>query len=193
MSFYILPWLLTLAHSEADTGMFAASNTLVGFANLFVIGMCNFLTPKVAQAFTNEGVAGLCRVLRKVTIVFIASLGSFSLIVYFFGTYLALIVYGAKYQGAGPIIAVLSIATLVDALGLTANNGLWAIDRPAANFPADIIQSIVTLVTALWLVFPLGALGIAMAMVVGRVSGALVRWFKLWGLMNSVQYQADVA
>ena len=148
-----------MTHGEADTGMFAAGNTLVGLANLFVIGLCNFLTPKSAQAFAREGSEGLSRVLRKATIVFIASLGLFCLIAAFFGNYLALIVYGEKYHGAGPIIAVLSVATLLDALGLTANNGLWAIDRPAANFPADIAQLIVTLGTALWFVFPVGTAG----------------------------------
>ncbi|MGA2797336.1 MAG: hypothetical protein ABSE63_07160 [Thermoguttaceae bacterium] len=193
LAFFILPWLLTMAHGEADTGMFAASNTLVGLANLFVIGLCNFLTPKSAQAFAREGSEGLSRVLRKATIVFITSLGLFCLIAAFIGNYLALIVYGAKYHGAGPIIAVLSVATLVDALGLTANNGLWAIDRPGANFPADIVQLIVTLGMALWFVYPMGPLGIAIAMVLGRTAGALLRWITLWGLMDTARCQANVA
>ncbi len=193
LAFYILPWLLTMAHGEADTGMFAAGNTLVGLANLFVIGLCNFLTPKSAQAFAREGPAGLGRVLRKATVIFSVSLGLFCLIAVFFGNYLGLIVFGAKYQGAGPLIAVLSVATLVDALGLTANSGLWAIDRPAANFPADIAQLIVTLGTALWLVFPLGPLGIAIAMVLGRTTGAALRWITLRGLMDMSPCQADVA
>jgi O-antigen/teichoic acid export membrane protein len=193
LAFYILPWLLTFAHEEGDTGLFAASNTLIGLANLFVIGMCNFLTPKSAQAFARGGSAGLGRLLRKTTFTFIAALGSFCLIATFFGNYLAMFVYGAKYHGAGPIIAVLSVASLFDALGLTANNGLWAIDRPAANFPADIAQLIVTLSMALWFVFPLGPLGIAIAMVIGRAVGAMVRWITLWGLMDTARCQADVA
>ena len=126
-------------------------------------------------------------------IVFISSLGLFSVFVAVFGNYLALIIYGAKYQGAGPLIAVLSVATLLDALGLTANNGLWAIDRPAANFPPDIAQLVVTLGTALWLVFPLGPLGIAIAMVFGRTAGALFRWITLRGLMGASPCQADAA
>ncbi len=191
--FYILPWLLTLAHNEADTGMFAASNTLVGLANPFVLGMCNFLTPKAAQAFAREGSQGLSRVLRKTTILFTASLGSFCLLAIVAGNYLALLVYGAKYHDAGPIIAVLSIALLLDALGLAANNGLWAIDRPAANFPADIAQSIVSLGTALWLVFPLGAMGIAIAIAVGRGAGAMLRWIALWSTMNSAACPAEAA
>jgi O-antigen/teichoic acid export membrane protein len=158
-----------------------------------VIGMCNFLTPKTAQAFAHEGSAGLGRVLRKATLVFIVSLGMFCLIATLFGNYLALIVYGAKYHGAGPIIAVLSAATLLDALGLTANNGLWAIDRPAANVPSDIVQTIVTLGMALWFVLPLGPLGIAIAMVIGRTVGATVRWITLWGLMDTARCQADAA
>ena len=193
LAFYILPWLLAITHGEADTGMFGACNALVGLANLFVIGLCNFLTPKSAQAFAREGAVGLGRSLRKTMIVFISSLGLFSVFVAVFGNNLALIVYGAKYQGAGPLIAVLSVATLLDALGLTANNGLWAIDRPAANFPPDIAQLVVTLGTALWLVFPLGPLGIAIAMVLGRTAGALFRWITLRGSMGASPCQADAA
>jgi O-antigen/teichoic acid export membrane protein len=193
LAFYVLPWLLTFAHGEAETGMFAAGNTLVGLANLSVTGLCNFLTPRSAQAFAREGAAGLWRVLGKASIVFMVLLGLFCLIAALFGDYLALIVFGPKYHGAGPLIAVLSLATLVDALGLTANTGLWAIDRPAANFPADIAQLIVTLATALWLVFPLGPLGIAIAMVLGRSTGAALRWITLRGLLETSFCQADAA
>ena len=191
LAFYVLPWLLAFAHGEAETGMFAAGNTLVGLANLFVIGLCNFLTPRSAQAFAREGAAGLGRVLGKASLVFVVSLGLFCLVATLFGNYLALIVYGPKYQGAGPLIAVLSLATLIDALGLTASNGLWAIDRPAANLPADIAQLIVTLSAALWLVFPLGPLGIAIALVLGRSAGASLRWIALRGLLETSSCQAE--
>jgi len=182
-----------MVHSEADTGVFAAGNTLVGLANPFIIGLCNFLTPKAAQAYVRDGNAGLSRVLRKTTIVFTVSLGSFCLMAFIAGNFLAWFAFGAKYQAAGPIIGVLSIATILDGLGLTANNGLWAIDRPAANFPADIAQLIFTLGAALWLVFPFGAMGIAVAIVVGRAAGTSVRWIVLRGLMYSGACQTDIA
>ncbi|MGW8256187.1 MAG: lipopolysaccharide biosynthesis protein [Thermoguttaceae bacterium] len=193
LSFYILPWLLTFAHSTAETGMFAACNTLVGLANPFVLGMCNFLTPKSAHAFSNEGVAGLNRVLRKTALVFAISLGLFFLLTFFAGNFMAVLVYGGKFHGAGPVIAVLSFALLLDALGLTANNGLWATDHPGANFPVDIAQMSVTLATALWLVFPLGALGIAVAIAVGRVAGVLLRWIVFWILINPRHAESEAA
>jgi O-antigen/teichoic acid export membrane protein len=188
-AFYILPWLLTYVHGKAATGMFAVSNTLVGLASLFVIGMCNFLTPKAAHAFAQQGSAGLGRLLRTTIIVFTASLGLFCLIAAVLGNYFAVIIYGPKYNGAGSIIAVLAVATLIDAWGLTANNGLWAIDRPAANFPADIVILMVTLGTALLLVHPMGALGIAIAMALGRAAGAVVRWGTLWGLIGAAEFR----
>ena len=60
-------------------------------------------------------------------------------------------------------------------------------DRPASSFHGDVAQMIVTLLAAVWLVFPLGALGIAAAMVCGRTVGAAVRWITLWKLTAGEQ------
>ena len=61
--------------------------------------------------------------------------------------------------------------------------GRWTGPRPA--FAGDVVQLVVTLGAALWLVFPLGAMGIAVAMVAGRTAGAAVRWLTLWRLMGA--------
>ena len=185
LGFYLLPWILTLAHGKAATGVLAAAISLVGLARVFLFGLSNLLTPKAAHAFTAEGVSGLSRVLRKTAMIFAGSLGSFCLVALLAGNFLALAVYGADYAASGPVIGLLALATCIDALGITAANGLWAMDRPSANFAVDLVQWAVTMGAAACLVVPLGALGIAMAMVVGQTVGTSVRWLTLWRWMES--------
>jgi len=188
LAFYLLPWILAVSHGEAETGLLAAGNTLVGLANLFVMGLNNFLTPKAAHAFTAAGVAGLARVLRSTAIMSLALLGAFCLAAVLAGDYLAVLIYGAKYHAAGPIIAVLAFVALVDGLNRTANNGLWALNRPSANLAADLLQLIAMLAAAAFLVVPLGALGVAVATLVGRVLSTAVRWLTLgWWMACSAR------
>jgi O-antigen/teichoic acid export membrane protein len=157
------------------------------------MGLNNFLMPKAARAFTQHGPHALCRVLRKAMLWFVAVLGSLCLVVLFIGNFLAGALYGSEYGDTGPLIFMLALATFTDALGLTASTGLWAMDRPSTSLVGDVVQLLVTLSSALWLVFPLGAMGIAIAMVAGRAAGAAVRWFALWlsiGLKNCEPHAA---
>jgi O-antigen/teichoic acid export membrane protein len=181
-----LPWLLATVRGEAETGEFAACATLVGLSNLFVMGLNNFLMPKTAQAFARRGVSALRGVLRKALLLSMGVLGSLCVAALFLGDRVAGILFGPEYADTGTLITILALATLVDALVLTASTGLWAMDRPAANLRADVVQMLVTLATALWLVAPQGAMGIAIALVAGRTAGALVRWITLERLMVNV-------
>ena len=58
---------------------------------------------------------------------------------------------------------------------MTAGSGLWALHRPAANFAADAVQTVVMVAAAACLMAPLGALGVALALVAGRSAGAAMR------------------
>jgi len=156
------------------------------------MGLNNFLMPKAAQALAQEGTHALGDVLRKAFLAAAAVLGSLCVGVFFVGHLVAGIVFGPMYADTGSLLSVLALAALTDSLGQTAGAGLWAMDRPAANFTADLVQVLVTLAVAIWLVFSLGALGIAVAIVAGRVVGASVRWVILWELMEHGRQQSAV-
>ena len=112
-------------------------------------------------------------VLCKATLAAAVVLGGLCVAIYFVGGPLAGVVYGRAYDDTGLLITVLALATLVDALGLTASTGLWAMDRPATSMIGDLAQLAVTLSVALWLVHPMAAMGIAIALVAGRTAGGL--------------------
>ena len=82
-------------------------------------------------------------------------------------------------------LAMLALGVFTDALGVIASTGLWTMDRPGASIAGDVVQLVTTLAAAAWLVFSWGALGIAVATVVGRLAGAAVRWATLWALIGS--------
>ena len=184
-SVLLMPWILLAAIGEAPTGALAASATLVGVANMFVIGVGNYLTPRAARSYLDEGASGLCRVLRNFGALFLLIIGSFCLVAVLAGEPLAVLIFGDKYVGLGNIISVLALGTLVNSVGMVAGNGLWALERPGANLVADIATSVVTVGGALLVIGSWGVLGAALAMLAGIVVGTILRYYTFVRMLNS--------
>ncbi len=182
----ILPWILCNVHGEAATGVLAACMLVVGLANMFVLGVGNYLTPKAAMAFHRGGTTECCRVLWASAAVYATVVGSFCLLLALTGDQLAIVLFSSKYAGTGPILLVLALGVLANTVGVTAGNGLWAIERPHANFAADVCVLAVTLVLAFRLVYPMAVIGIAIAALTGTVVGSLVRCVTLLRCMRSI-------
>ena len=77
---HVMPWIVSATHGQASVALLGACGTLVGLVNVFVMGLRNYLTPASARAFTEEGVAGLCRVLRGAALAYTAITGGFCLV-----------------------------------------------------------------------------------------------------------------
>ena len=137
---YIMPWVVALSHGEAQTGLLGACTTLVGLSNTFLQGVLNFLSPQAAQAYTRGGLAELRSVLIKTAILFAVALGTFALLGFLLGEQIAIALFGPQFAGAGIVIGVLSLSVLANSFSATAGNGLWAMERPRANFVADLIS-----------------------------------------------------
>ena len=71
-SHYLMPWVVVLVDGEEATGLFMAGSTLVGIANMFVLGLAHYVCPKAAEAFHERGKAGLKFVLKWAVAVFSA-------------------------------------------------------------------------------------------------------------------------
>lgn len=188
---YVMPWFVASLEGAAATGILAASTTLVGLANMFVMGVANFLSPRAAKAYAEEGVAGLKSVMVFAGLMFTVVLGLFAVAMCFLGGYLAVLVYGENYAEAGPVIAVLAFGLLASGLSVTAGNGLWAIDRPAANFRADLCALVVTIGLSALLIGPYGVMGAALATTFGAAVDGLIRGLILIHQMQREATHAD--
>jgi O-antigen/teichoic acid export membrane protein len=181
---YVMPWVVALTHSEAETGTLGACTTLVGLSNMFMMGLCNFLSPRAARAFADGGLAELKSVLTKTACLFGITLGSFCALGFVFGEPIAVLVYGPQFAGTGWIIGVLTLSVLANSMGVTAGNGLWAMERPQANFAADLTALGVVITATIFLVPLLGPLGAALATLSGTATDAAVRLYILWQTMR---------
>ncbi len=176
---YILPWMLVAAAGTEGTGFFAAVATLTGVANIFNTGMANFLTPRAAQVYADEGALGLRRVVIRATLVFIFAIGTFIALLAVFGEQLAVQLYGAQYTGLQMAITVMGLVTLCDSFAIVASNGLFVMEKIKANFWVDVILMLVSITAAILLINSFGLLGAVWASLVGSFTSALLRFVLL--------------
>ena len=176
---YILPWVVAATHGERETGTLGACATLVGLSNMFLIGLANYLSPKAARAYAEQGLPELKRVLKQTALMFVVGLGTMSVCAFLAGHHVAALVYGPEFIDTRWIIGILSLSVLANSLGVTAGNGLWALERPQASFFADLCSLIVVIIATATLVPALGSVGAALAGLTGTASDALIRGWTL--------------
>lgn len=181
----IMPWIVGLAAGTAATGIFGACATVVGVANVLVLGTANFLMPKAAKSYSTGGVAALRRVLLIAASVFATVFGTACIAVFLTGDLVPVLIFGASFGGTGMILAALAANALVGSLGLIARNGLLVLGLSRTNFVSDIGWFASTIVAALCLVFTYGALGAAIAALIGSIVKTLMRATLLYFAMQS--------
>lgn len=173
---HVFPVIVAMFANRTEAGFLGACTTISGFATMFVVGLANALTPAAARAYTDGGRRALNRVLAKNGLVMGVAVGSFLVASVLGGDWiLTNLVYNERFLGQGPTLAWLVAGVLGLAISVVFGNGLWAIQRPKLNLFADSATLAVTLVAALLLVRPMGALGAAMSICIGNLVGAVVR------------------
>jgi O-antigen/teichoic acid export membrane protein len=175
----ILPWVVAATHGERETGTLGACATLVGLSNMLLVGLANYLSPKAARAYAEQGLGELKRVLWQTATMFVIGLGTLSICAFLAGHHVAALVYGPEFIETRWIIGILSLSVLANSLGVTAGNGLWALERPSASFFADLSSMIVVIAATATLVPAFGPVGAALAQFTGTASDALIRGYTL--------------
>jgi O-antigen/teichoic acid export membrane protein len=146
---------------------------------MFVIGMSNYLAPQSARAYVEGGMPALQNVLSKGFAIYGAAIGLFTAVAFLAGDSIAVILFGPEYQGIGLIVGLLSLALLANSLGMVAGNGLWAMERPSANFRADVAAMVITVLATALCIPVWGGLGAALALLFGNTTGTLIRVWQL--------------
>jgi O-antigen/teichoic acid export membrane protein len=173
---YYSIWIIAWLRTEAEAGKLAACVSLIGLSTMFTTAITNVMTPKMADVFAAEELAGLRRVCRKTLLLFSGILGAFCIGIFLFGDWLGTLIYGERFGDIGLICTIEAAGMLAIGYAVVAGKALLAIDRPRLNLPADVITAVVTLGMALVLIPEHGILGASLARLIGFGSNALARW-----------------
>ncbi|MFP7755211.1 lipopolysaccharide biosynthesis protein [Thermodesulfobacteriota bacterium B35] len=182
LSMNLYPWFLAHYHGVAAAGAWAAAYGVVAIANPLLFGVQNFLGPRIVQAYTTGGHAGLRRFVLRVTSVYFLIVLPLAVLLFFFGGDLVVLVYGAKYAGNGTVVSILAVNLLVTAAAFVLSRAILAVEQSRIYFMANLVPLIILVGFGILLVQKFGPAGVAWGNLASTVATAAVLLFFFSGL-----------
>lgn len=175
---YAAYWLSALIGGAAVTGVYAASMSIVSFANPLLFGLGNIMSARSALAWNTGGGATLRRQTIEDAMMIAALMSVFCVIVFLAGGDIIRFLYhGREYEGQGGIAAILALATMAASLSMPASNALASIERANAAAVAGAIGATITVLFVWYLMSRWGLRGAAVGLLIGSILTTIGRWF----------------
>jgi O-antigen/teichoic acid export membrane protein len=166
----LYPWLLAFFYGTASTGVWAVCLGIIALGNPFVLGVQNFLGPRIIHQYTEYDGKSLRRFVLKTSAIFALLMLIFSLVMIFLGDPLVSWIYGVRYTGNSLVVTLLAFNAGVNAVAFLYSRALLAIERAYADFLINFMTLFIMATLGFWLVESLGLLGAAF----GLLGGSLV-------------------
>jgi O-antigen/teichoic acid export membrane protein len=171
----LYPWLLAAFHGTASAGVWAACLGVVALGTPAVIGVQNFLGPKIVHVYAEEGAESLRRFVLRVSAAFALPLSFFCLAMMFLGGPLEALLYGRQYAGNGLIVTILACNLGVCAVAFSFSRALLAIQRADVDFLVNFAALFIMVTLGIWLARAFGPLGAAFGLLGGSSATLGVR------------------
>lgn len=175
LSMNLYPWLLAYFHGTASTGVWAACVGVVSVGNPALLGIQNFVGPKIAHDYAASGAKALRRSVLKITAIISLPVSVLSLVLIVWGGRLIALLYGRQYTGNSLVVAILALNFLVYTAGFAFSRALMAIERADLDFLLNFAALFIMVTMGLWLVRAFGPLGAAIGLLAATFATSVVR------------------
>lgn len=169
------PWLLAAFHGPAATAVYSACMSLFVVANPFMMGVRNFLVPKLSHHAADSSVHVKSLVSASTRLV-ATIMGTGLVLVCIFGGTVVEWIYSERYAGYGDIVCILALATMTWSLTAPHTDGLLALRRPDIELKSYLIAAVISLTFGAYLVYQYGILGASIAILLSDGVAAAVRF-----------------
>lgn len=174
-SMNLYPWFLAHFHGTASTGVWAACVGVISVGNPALIGIMNFVGPKIAHVHAEVGPKALRRVVLKITAGLSLPISILCLGLIIWGGRIVVLLYGSQYAGNGLVVAMLALNYLVYAAAFSFSRALMAIERADLDFLLNFVALFIMVFMGLWLVRVFGTLGAAIGLLAANFVTSVVR------------------
>jgi O-antigen/teichoic acid export membrane protein len=171
----LYPWLLASFHGAAAAGVFAACMGVVSASNPALLGIQNLLGPKIAHVFAIKGERALRQLVLKISAVLAVPVSLLALALILWGDRFIALLYGRRYAGNGPVVAILALNLLITAVGFSYSRALFAIERANLDFLLNLATLFIMFTLGMWLVRTYGPLGAAAGLFGANVVTSSIR------------------
>jgi O-antigen/teichoic acid export membrane protein len=176
LSISLYPWLLALFHGTAAAGAWGAAMGIVGFANPVILGVQNYLGPKMAHHFALDGVDRFESFIQGSVRAFILLVLPLALGLWFFGENLLSLIYGQKYSGFGSIVQVMGLDIIVTGTAFCYGRALFVMEKAKSDFLANVASFAFFLTFGVLLVKMYGPVGVALGMMLGNAIASSIKY-----------------
>jgi O-antigen/teichoic acid export membrane protein len=159
MNFY--PWVLAYFEGPETTALWGACITVVMLGNILLMGVTNFLGPRIAALFAESGLDAMRAYVWRSNALFAVPLGALCLFLWFFGAPLLSLIYGAEYAAASGALTLLTVNLLALALAFAFSRGLFAMERADVDFAINFVPLACLLAVGVPLTAQYGLVGAA--------------------------------
>ena len=136
---YMYPWMLVAFHGTAVTGIWAACTSVVAMGNPVLLGLGNYIFPKISNVYAISGIAAMKRYVHRSSLLFSVLLLPVVLVLAGFGEPILTGVYGKAYAGAAGILVLLAATLLVSSLANPFSQGLFTLECAKADTVVNVI------------------------------------------------------
>jgi O-antigen/teichoic acid export membrane protein len=189
----LYPWLLAFFHGAAAAGVFAACLGVVSASNPVLLGIQNFLGPKIAHVYATRGQIGLRKFVLKVSGSMAIPVALLTLILITWGDRIIGLLYGSRYTGNGRVVAILACNLLLSAVVFSFSRALFAIERADLDFALNFAAIFIMLTLGLWLVKTNGPLGAALGLIIAGGVTSVLRVGAFLKLTSGARTEVGVA
>jgi O-antigen/teichoic acid export membrane protein len=182
---YVIPWLLVVLYGPEETAVFAAASTVVGLINHAFLGLTKGLAVRTASAYQRGGIHDLDQSVKQACRIVFPALAAIIVAIFLVAQPLSELILPGREAHVANIVRLLSIATLIGGLHIITGTGLWAMGRPQMTFLGDLIRGMVGIALGALIGMYFGAMGCAVALMLGNAAGSLILITKYRALLTS--------
>jgi O-antigen/teichoic acid export membrane protein len=172
---YLYPWFLTVFHGTAVTGLWAACCAIVAMGNPVLLGLGNYLGPKISNVYASDGTRAMRRCVYRSSIQWTALVLPLVLVLVVFGGRIVTKMYGAAYGGNGVVVALLALNLLVAAFAFPYSRGLFALQAARADMLVNIVAIALLFTVGIAAVKSHATVGAATALLLTTMATAAIR------------------
>jgi O-antigen/teichoic acid export membrane protein len=165
-----MPWLIVIWMGPSATGVFAACDAILRFANPIIASLNNVLTPRLAIGFKKGGKVELHGIVLQTTGLLCLFLFAFCLFIMIGGKWIMHRSFGSDYSGYWLALVLLAVSQLIETVALASSRALMVLDLASVNLCAEGFGLLVSLIAAIFLIPRHGILGAAFAQLAGSTA-----------------------
>ena len=185
INMYINIWLVGALLGPREAGIIAACNALVMVVNPAITAFHNVILPHASQLGAEKGGLRLYRLIFKSAGLLGLALGAFCVLVWIFGGWLIVKIYGPSFNGQDSIVLLLAIVVLARSVSMPSQIGLLVAESAKSLLLVNLLAFFTNLIMSLILIPKVGIIGSATAAVFSEVIATAVRWLAFHRIMHS--------